>query len=309
MRQILAVGVLAVFGFLPWAATPEFTDWSPAVNLGPGINSTFVDSCVSISKNGLSLIFSSNRQSPGTMNRDLYVSQRAAKDLPWGTPAPLTSLNTPDSESCPALSLDEYDLYFTSVRRGGCGAADIWVSHRRDRGNDFDWETPRNLGCEYDGYVNSHKEELMPAFFEDDEGRVVMYFSSDRPTSHSVDIYQSVMKGDGSFGPATPVAELNTYDFDGSTIVRRDGREIIFGSTRPGGSGVKYSTDFWTATRASTAEPWSAPVFVPSLGSPAWMQGRIALSFDGRELYFTSSRPGGIGRTDLWVATRERTGK
>jgi hypothetical protein len=309
MRWMVIVGVLGFFAVLPAAMPPEFTDWSPAVNLGPTINTRYADSCVTVSKNGLTLIFSSNRQSPGTIDRDLYLSKRDAKDLPWGTPAPLTMLNTSNWESCPALGLDEHDLYFTSDRPGGCGGADLWVSHRRDREDDFGWETPHNLGCERDGYVNSQKDDLMPAFFEDDEGRVLMYFSSDRPTSQSFDIYQSAMRGDGTFGRPAPVAELNTHDYDSSPAVRRDGLEIIFGSARPGGSGAKWSVDFWTASRASTTEPWSAPVFVPSLGSPAWMQGRIALSFDGRELFFTSSRPGGYGGADLWVATRDRTGR
>ena len=44
------------------------------MNLGPIVNTPYVDSCVAISKNGLSLFFSSTRQSPGTTNRDLYVT-------------------------------------------------------------------------------------------------------------------------------------------------------------------------------------------------------------------------------------------
>lgn len=306
MRSIVVAGVLGCLGLLSAPGSQTFSNWSPAVNLGPTINTRYTDSCVSISKNGLTLIFSSNRQAPGTMNRDLYVSKRVERDAAWERPVPLTTLNTPDWESCPALGLDEHDLYFTSDRPGGCGGTDLWVSHRSDRGDDLGWEQPVNLGCEKDGYVNSHREDLMPAFFEDDQGDVVLYFVSNRPTSRMDDIYQSKMRSDGTFGPATPVAELNTHDYDASPAVRRDGLEIIFGSTRPGGSGVQWSMDFWTATRASTAEPWSAPVFVPSLGSPARMGGSIALSFDGRELYFASSRAGGIGGTDLWVARREK---
>ena len=65
---------------------------------------------------------------------------------------------------------------------------------------------------------------------------------------------------------------------------------------------------FWTATRESTSDPWSKPVLVPSLGIPAYAQGRIALSFDGRQLYFSSMRSGGVGGFDLWVATREKLG-
>jgi hypothetical protein len=309
MKQILGASVLALFGLLPWAATPDFSDWSPAVNLGAVINTRYSDSCMTVSKDELTLIFSSNRQSPGTIDRDLYLSARTDKGQPWGSPVPLAKLNTPNWESCPALGLDEYDLYFTSDRPGGCGAADIWVAHRHDRGDALGWESPFNLGCERDGYVNSNKEDLMPAFFEDDDGHLLMYYSSNRPTAKSFDLYQSVMRSNGTFGPPRPVEELNTHDYDSSPAVRRDGLEIIFGSNRAGGSGTRYSEDFWTATRTSTAMPWSTPTFVPSLGSPAWMQGRIALTFDGRSLYFTSLRPGGSGGADLWGATRDKTGQ
>jgi len=30
------------------------------------------------------------------------------------------------------------------------------------------------------------------------------------------------------------------------------------------------------------------------------------LSFDGKTLYFASNRPGGSGKSDLWMATRIR---
>jgi hypothetical protein len=299
MKRLIGAGVLAFLGLLPAAATAQFTDWSTPVNLGSPPNSGYLDSCVTISKNGLTLIFSSNRQSPGTADRDLYVSKRASIDAGWGEPLPLATLNTTAWESCPALSPDEYELYFTSDRPGSCGGADIWVAHRNVLTDDFGWQQPLNLGCAKDGYVNSQKDELTPALFESEGGTVVMYFSSLRPTSKSFDIYQSEMRSDRTFGPPTPVAELNTHDSDMSPTVRRDGLEMFFLSTR----GNRNSMDFWTATRASTSDPWSTPVFVPSLGNPAFAQGKISLSFDGLELYFASYRS---GNTDLWVARRQK---
>ena len=164
-----------------------------------------------------------------------------------------------------------------------------------------------HLACEGEGGVNSAARELTPAFFEDEAGRVLLYFTRNRPNAPFFDIYQREMRDDDTIGPATPVQELNGAAFHSSyAVVRRDGLEVIFGLNRTGGSGNVNQMDFWAATRASTKDPWSKPVFVPSLGSPAWMQGRIALSFDGRELYFTSLRAGGYGGADLWVAKREK---
>ena len=281
---------------------PRFTDWYPAENLGPVINSLYLDSCVSISKDGLTLIFSSNRHKGDakSQDRDLYVSKRVSVGDAWGEPTPLAILNSEFWDSCPALSLDEHRLYFTSARQdsSGCGGHDIWVSHRRDRRDDFGWEAPVNLGCELDGYVNSGASDLFPTFFEDESGRVLMYFGSTRAgTSGPMDLYQSEMMADGTFGPATPIVELNSPAMEHSVTVRRDGLEVIFGSTR--NTGVLR---FWTATRERTSDRWSEPVLVESL--PAGGSGRYAMSKDGRELYF--SAPGTNGSNDIWVARRDR---
>ena len=303
MRAIIAAAVFASLALFPGADTAVFTDWSAPVNLGPVVNSPHVDSCVAISKNGLSLFFSSTRQSPGTSNRDLYVTQRVTTGAEWGIPVPVTALNTTVWESCPALSLDEHRLYFTSPRAPGCGGQDIWVSRRQDRRNDLEWAEPENLGCEADGYVNTPYGELTPAFFEDEGGRVLMYFSTARPGSRLWDFYQSEMRADDTFGPATPVAELNSEFNDQGIVVRRDGLEVIFLSNRGTNPG---SLDFFKATRASTADAWSDIVPLPVLGDPAYAQGRIALSFDGTELYFTSWLTESGNHPDLFVARRER---
>jgi hypothetical protein len=302
MKHILVIGALLLLGTPALADdVPRFTDWGPTENLGSPINGPYLESCVSISKNGLSLYFSSNRQTgnPASTDRDLYVSKRATKDEPWGEPEPLTMLNTTVWDSCPALGLDEHRFYFTSLRPGGCGGHDVWVSHRKNRKDDLGWEEPVNLGCAPDG-VNSDASDLFPTFFEDETGRVLMYFGSTRAgTSGPMDLYQSEMNGDGTFGPATPLVELNSPAMEHSVTVRRDGLEVIFGSTR-----VTGKLSFWTATRASTSEPWSAPVPVESL--PAGGSGRYALSFDGRELYFAGALPGASSGLDIWVARREK---
>jgi hypothetical protein len=294
MKLVVAVGVLALLSVFPSKDVPRFTDWGPAESLGPVINSPYLESCVSLSKNGLSLFFSSNRQTgnPTSSDRDLYVSTRPRIDAPWQAPAPLGMLNTTAWESCPALSLDEHRLYFTSDRPGGCGQYDIWVSRRQHRTDDFSWQPPVNLGCKADGYVNSPVWDLMPTFFEDETGRMLMYFGSNRDEPRGFDLFQIEMTDDDTFGPAKPLSELNSAWVEHAVTVRRDGLEVIFASTRTDGR-----FRFWTATRASTADPWSEPVLVSSL--PAGGGGRLALSFDGRELYFSL-----LG--DLWVARRDR---
>ena len=313
----MSIGFVLMLSLFTVASTAQFTDWTPPVNLGPVVNSIYLDSCSAISKNGLSLFFSSNRQTgnPNSMDRDLYVSQRESVEDDWGPPVRLTMLNTPYWDSCPALSLDEHRIYFTSRNPvvGACGLEDFWVSRRQDRRNDFGWEPPVHLACVSEGGINSPMRDLAPAFFEDETGKVLMYFMGNRVDSACNHIYQTELREDDTFGPVTPVARLNsqTGGCDSGAVVRRDGLEVIFQSSRPHVGRVPGSVDFWVATRESTADEWSEPAFVPSLGNPAWAgAGRIALSFDGRQLYFTSyftsSGAGTLGFQDLWVATRER---
>jgi len=312
LKRIVAT-ISFMIAYLSYPAPAQFTNWSSPQKVGSPINTTdYLDTCTTISKNGLTLIFSSNRQTqtPASPDRDLYVSKRINVNAPWQDPVPLTALNTTGYwDSCPQLSLDEHRLYFTSNRPGGCGAEDIWVSRRHDRKDDFGWQKPEHLACETEGGINSAGRDLTPVLFETEEGQVLMYFAKSRMGTPFMDIYQSEMKDDDTFGPGTPVAELNGEDFVSAyAVVRRDGLEVIFASNRDGGSGNAASLDLWSATRARTSDPWSNIVFLPVLGSPAWTGGHMAFSFDGRELYFNSWRPGGYALTipDIYVARREK---
>ena len=77
-------GMLAlVIAQAPSALAQKYSDWSAPVNLGPAINSASSDQGPAISKDGLSLYFTSNR-SGGLGGFDMYVSQRTSVDDPWG---------------------------------------------------------------------------------------------------------------------------------------------------------------------------------------------------------------------------------
>ncbi|MBZ5538190.1 MAG: hypothetical protein LAO31_19730 [Acidobacteriia bacterium] len=293
MTVIISLSFMLVFFTVLLYA--QFTDWSSPVNLGAPVNSSAFETCVSVSKNGLSLYF--GRSPNGSALFDLYVSKRASIDEPWGEPELVPNVNSSSNEFCPALSLDEHRLYFASNRPGGCGLLDIYVSRRHDRRDDFGWGPPENIGCQ----VNSPGRDQTPYFFEDETGAEVMYFGSNR--AGSFDIYETRMRDDDTFGPVTPVAELNTEFDELGPAVRRDGLEIVFDSTRPDGLGQR---DVWTATRESSSAPWSVPVNLTILNGPFFDGGRMSFSFDGRMLYFSSVRDGGEGQSDIYVTTREK---
>jgi hypothetical protein len=294
MSKVMLVAVLLPLAVV--VASAQFTEWSPPVNLGPVVNSQYHEIAVEVSKNGLSMYYTTYRPN-GAGGWDLWVSQRASIAAAWGPPRLVPNVNSTAEEFSPALSPDEHRLYFVSTRSGGCGGYDLFVSRRHDRNDDFGWQKPVNLGC----LVNSAGNEGQPSLFEDDDGNEVMYFSSNR--GGNSDIYATCLRDDGEFDPPLPVAELNSPFEEGTGAVRRDGLEIILGSTRPGGLG---NLDLWTSTRESTSEPWSPPVNLTVLNSSAYDGARMRISFDGRTLYYGSTRPGGYGYGDLYTSTRER---
>ena len=277
------------------AEAQRFSDWSAPVNLGPVVNTSLNESCPAISKNGLTLYLARG-------GNEIWFTTRESLEAPWAPPQMLPApINEPGSANfCPVLVANEHYLYFVSDRPGGCGANDMYVSFRRDKRDNFGWETPVNLGCQ----VNSPQGDARPSPFEGEDGTAYLYFSSTRPGLGGSDIYVSTMQSDGMFGPPSRVDSLNTTFNDARPNVReRDGLEVFFDSNRPGGSG---GFDLWTSTRASLSDPWTAPVNLGPVVNSSGVDQRPSLSWDGTALYFLSDRPGGSGLTDLWVTTRTK---
>jgi hypothetical protein len=306
-HRIFKLSALAALASFNVGAQPIYSDWSEPVNLGPVINTGYNDQHPAISKDGLSLYFTSNR--PGGYGADdLWVSQRASVDDAWGPPQNLGPvINTGAVEFSPAFSRDGHWLFFHSDRPGGYGGLDIWASHRVDVHDDFAWEPPVNLGPG----VNSPYDDAGPTLFEDDEtGITTLYFTSlNRPGGlGDWDIYASILGPGGTFGPAALVVELSAPGGpadgrDTRTAIRHDGLEIFLTSNRPGGIG---SGDLWVSTRATTLDAWSTPVNVGPSVNTIYFDGAPALSSDGETLFFYSTRPGGFGANDLYVTTRHK---
>jgi Tol biopolymer transport system component len=284
-------------------ASMRFSDWSSPVNVGAPVSSVSIDQGPFVSRDGLTLYLVSNRPG-GFGGQDIYVSHRASVDDSWLTPQNLgANINSSSNDASPTLSTDGHRLYFHSNDRdGGFGGTDLYVSRRRDKRDDSGWQTPENLGPQ----INTPGNERGLTLFEDDEtGTTNVYFDSSRPGGlGGVDIYVSTLDPDGLFGPAVLVSELSSSANDLLPGIRRDGLEIFLDSDRPDPAGLRQR-DIWVATRASTSDAWSSPVNLTVINS-AFGEQRAALSFDGKNLYVASSRPGGLGDNDIYVSTRTK---
>ncbi len=287
---------------------PRFSAWSAPVNLGPPVNTPFIDQAPSISKDGLSLYFHCTGCPTNIGGADIYVAQRAHVDDPWGPPQNLgPTINTTANEQAPRLSRDGHRLFFDSDRSGGAGGRDLYVSRRREQHDDFGWEPAVNLGA-----INSLDDDVNADPFEDAAtGTSVLYYAKGPAGTGGVDIYVSTLLPDETYGPGVPVAELNTASTERQPSIRRDGLEIFLASDRQGTLGAM---DLWVATRARTTDPWSTPVNLGSVVNTTNVDARPAISFDGTTLYFQSTRPGNVGCSsptgpcvfDIWVTTRSK---
>jgi WD40-like Beta Propeller Repeat len=299
----LLIIVTAVLIISPLAWAKHFGEWGAPVNAEsiPGtsseLNTPSNDGCPIQSPDGLSLFIASNRPG-GFGGQDIWVAHRASKDDPWGAPEHLPEpVNSSVDDFCPT-PVRGHGLFFVSARSGGCGGADIYFTRLSHDG----WEQPQNLGCE----INSSAGEASPSYFEDEDGNAFLYFSSNRvggafpdvgmPDS---DIYFSL-----NFGPAQLAPGLNTAVDDSRPNVRKDGREIVFDSTRPLTIGLL--PDIWTASRESINDDWATPVHLEPPINTSASETRASLSWDGLTMVFGSNRPGGEGMADVYVTKREK---
>lgn len=191
-------------------------------------------------------------------------------------------------------------LIFVSDRPGGLGMGDFYVSHRRNPHDDMGWGPPELIPS-----LNSAADEYGPwGFVNRRTGELTLYFNSNRPGSAGLyDIYTSTQQADGAFSTPARVAELSSADNELWPVVRADGLEMFFSSTRPGGMG---GLDIWVSSRGSLDDRWSAPVNAgPAINSSSGDQ-RSSITGDGLEMVFFSPRAGGLGAADMYETRRRR---
>jgi hypothetical protein len=300
MRRSLALlCLLACYTVTPDTArrsAETFGEWSSPINVGPPVNTEYNDNYAFLSRNELTMYFTSDR--PGGLGGDdLWFTTRASLDDPWGDPRNMSALNTSAADSLAVLSSNEHVMFFHSTRPGGCGAGDIWMTRRHNKRSQR-WRPPVNLGC----VVNTAATEIAPAFFKNPEtGQVTLFYGSNRPGSQGFDVYASSVGEDRYFGPGVLVPEFSSAGRDTRIFIRKDGLEAFITSDRTGGEGL---IDIWTSTRDTLSDTWSTPVDLSSPVNSASDDGSPWLSRDGTTLYFFSTRALGYGQRDIWYTTR-----
>jgi hypothetical protein len=102
------------------------------------------------------------------------------------------------------------------------------------------------------------------------------------------------------FAEAGPLVSLDSGTGDGTPLLSQDGLRLYFYSRRPGGAGDR---DLWQARRSDPGAEFGAPAPLAAVNSPA-LEHLPWLSADELTLLFVSTRPGGAGQSDVWLAQR-----
>jgi outer membrane protein OmpA-like peptidoglycan-associated protein len=160
---------------------------------------------------------------------------------------------------------------------------------------------PRSLGPG----VNSAASEYLPARTAD--GQLLLFTRLDG--GYDENFYQSRRLAADSleWDTATPLDGINSTQNEGAESISADGSWMAFTACNRRDDGAQGSCDlYWSQFKN---EAWTKPVpFSATINSSAW-DAQPSISADGNSLFFSSERPGGVGRRDLWVSTRPPGGK
>ena len=138
-----------------YLAKREGNDWTEPFNIGEPINTSGWESQPSISADGRTLYFISNRKG-GLGGYDIWSSE-LNDDESWTVPVNLgPNINTKYDEISPFIHPDNESLYFASDGWPGFGNKDLFISRKiKTTENQTEWSKPENLGFP----INTSTEE------------------------------------------------------------------------------------------------------------------------------------------------------
>ncbi len=296
----------------------ENVDKIRVMNLGPMVNHDGLDYGPTVSADGKTLYFVSNRQGSritrdGDFSHDFWsVKKQNYLDTTFSTPKNIDTLdagvNTVMNEGVATIAADRQTLYFTGCNRpDGLGDCDIYVAEiEGDK-----WGTPRNLGRN----VNSEYWDSQPTI---NAGKDRLYFTSNRPSptnpdgegQDDTDIWYCDFDFDlGEWGPAVNLGpDVNTSKAEAGPFIGADGNTLFFSSNGhlPNMGGL----DFYRTRRTGEKDRagrdrWSKPEQLPAPINTPEDEQFITLPASGDVMYFSSRRTdlkGYQGDLDIFMA-------
>jgi len=158
---------------------------------------------------------------------------------------------------------------------------------------------PINLGSS----INTDADEYLPALSVD--GSTLIFTRSKKELGHrNEDFYMSYHNTDDWELAEDLGRPINTAQNEGAQCITADGNTIYFTACSRADSYGRC--DIYQSNRID--DTWSEPVNLgPNVNTDNW-ESQPAISADGRQLFFVSNRPGGIGGKDIWVSYKTDKG-
>jgi len=168
-------------------------NWTRPVNMGEPVNTRFKETQPSISGDGRTIYFASNRD--GSLGGlDIWSSTH---DDEWNFSQPINLgpiINTKEDDQFPFIHPDNQTLYFISRGHKGLGANDIFYARRNEGGK---WDSAVNIGYP----INTSADE--PGLVIDRLGEYA-YFSSERDGGYGkLDLYRFLLPKNARPHPVT----------------------------------------------------------------------------------------------------------
>ncbi|HXN32615.1 MAG TPA: hypothetical protein VN894_12165 [Polyangiaceae bacterium] len=210
--------------------------------------------------------------------------------MPFGVPVLLGALESNASEGGFRLLPDELTGFFWSSRGIGPGSTNLYVTTRPDTGAPF-------------AFIKLLNNVNLPMSLTIDptvtaDGLTLVFRGRTGKSDAGIDeLYSTARTDAGSDFPAgTRVTNLNSTANTVQPFILPDGSEVYFSSNRAG------TFDLYRAARSGGT--FGAPVAVTELNVAAANQGDPVLSTDDLTILFSSTRIGGLGKDDIWMAQR-----
>jgi Tol biopolymer transport system component len=222
--------------------------WEPPVNVGPPVNTPFIDGAPSLSPDGHLLFIHSNR--PGTLGgNDIWLARRSGSkdEEDWETPVNLgTDVNTADDEQGPEYVASDGGgaLYFNRGNQA-LGQSELYRAEVKRDGRT-------------DGLAQPLTELNAPGFNDAAptvraDAREILFWSARPGGLGGTDIWVSTRQSANHpwSPPQNAGPPLNTPLADLHPELTQDARTLFFASDRPGGVGA---TDLWVTTRHASSK-------------------------------------------------------
>jgi hypothetical protein len=229
----------------------------------------------------------------------------------WAPAAPTDAVdavgvNTSAQDGCPIQSPDGLSLYIASNRAGSAGL-DLWVAQRGSTSEA--WGDPVNLNDGPGANLNTGADEFCPTpvrgnglFFVRRPsvcGLGDIYFARYNP-AHGWSEPERLACAPA--GPNTALDEMGP-----SYVEAGGGARLYYSSSRSAAQGGAVPGDIFVS-RMGAGGTFGPGELVTALSDPMANDIQPNVSKDGQEVVFSSSRSGGLGSQDIWVATRENGG-